>query len=252
VNNPTCFGNNTGAITVTASGGAPPYRFAVNGGNAQNSNVFPNLSAGSYSLTAYDANDCETSEIIAINTPVPLSVDLGEDQTIELGASVTLQAIVNVPFDSLASVVWTPLPDSAECPQCLTQNIIPLISTTYSIQVIDNNGCRDDDKVVVIVDRQKHVYVPNVFSPDGDGQNDKFRLFARPGSVHNVRYVSVYDRWGDAVFQVKDFSPYDQSIGWDGTYKGQAMTPAVFVWVAEIEFIDGYTEIFKGDVTLLR
>lgn len=251
VNDPKCFGNNNGSILVGATGGIQPYRFALNDGIAQNSNVFAGLGAGSYTIKAFDGNDCETSEIILVNTPIPLSVDLGDDIEIELGDSATLQAIVNVPFDSLASVIWTPVPD-LECPDCLTQTVVPLVSTSYSIQIVDNKGCKDEDKVVVKVDRRRYVYIPNVFTPDNDGDNDIFSVFPRPGTVRKVRSLAVYDRWGETLYINENFNPYDGAIGWDGTFKGEPMNPAVFVWVVEIEYIDGVVELYKGDVTIVR
>jgi gliding motility-associated-like protein len=251
VNNPRCFGNSNGSIIVTAAGGIQPYRYSLNGGAAQTGNVFAGLDAGAYTITAFDQSECETSEIILVNTPLELIVDLGPDINIELGETANLQAIVNVPYDSLASVIWTPLPDP-ECPECLEHTVFPLISTTYSIEVIDVNGCRDEDKVVVVVDRRKHVYIPNIFSPNDDGDNDIFSIFARPGTVRNIRSLMLFDRWGEQLYLNENFSPNDGTIGWDGIYKGQPMNPGVYVWVVEIEFIDGVVELYKGDVTLMR
>ena len=67
------------------------------------------LSAGSYTITALDANDCETKEIILINVPVDIKVDLGEDRIIMPGDTTTIEALVNVPFDSLTNITWTGL-----------------------------------------------------------------------------------------------------------------------------------------------
>ncbi|MFQ5447408.1 MAG: gliding motility-associated C-terminal domain-containing protein, partial [Saprospiraceae bacterium] len=210
-----------------------------------------NLSAGAYQITVLDAGDCESSEIILINVPLPVSVGLGEDRFIESGDGLILEAIVNVPFDSLASVVWSPL-DSAECPTCLTQPVVPLFTTTYSISITAENGCTDEDTLTVFVDRKKHVYVPNAFSPNGDGANDVFRIFAKPGTVKKIKSFLVFNRWGETVFQYFNFQPNDPAYGWDGTYRGQQMDPAVFAWFAVIEFLDGKTKVFEGDVTLVR
>jgi len=88
--------------------------------------------------------------------------------------------------------------------------------------------------------------------PNGDGVNDVFTIFAKPGTVARVRSFLVFSRWGEAVFEYYDFQPDDSSFGWAGMHRGQAMKPAVFVWFAEIEFTDGKTEVFEGDVTLVR
>ena len=62
----------------------------------------------------------------------------------------------------------------------------------------------------------------------------------------------MFDRWGNALYSMEDFLPNSPTIGWDGRFKGQPMNPGVFVWVAEIEFIDGQRESYKGDVTIVR
>jgi gliding motility-associated-like protein len=252
VNNLDCFEENGGAIFVQAVGGAAPLRYSLDGLNFQDANAFENLGAGAYQATVLDANGCGATELILINAPVPVEVDLGEDLTIELGEGAELQALVNVPLDSLAEMAWTGLGPSAECPACPQQTVFPLVTTSYSVTVTDNNGCRGEDGVTVFVDRRKNVYVPNAFSPNGDGANDVFQVFAKPGTVKNIRSFLVFDRWGEAVWQYFNFLPGDPAHGWDGTHRGEAMGPQVLVWFAEVEFTDGKTELLEGDVALVR
>lgn len=252
VNNLDCFGENNGAIQVETSGGAPPYKYSLNNGATQSSNLFGGLPSGAYTLTAADANDCQTTEVIVVNAAVLLDVELGDDINISQGDSTVLQAIVNVPLDSILSVVWTPPFDSSECPGCLQQQVAPFISTVYTIQVQALNGCTDQDKISVIVDRRRQVYVPNIFSPNDDGVNDLLNVFAKPGSVSKINSMQIFDRWGDAIYTLEDFLPNSPTIGWDGTFKGKPLNPGVFVWVLDVEFIDGQRELYKGDVTIVR
>ncbi len=255
VNDLDCFGLNDGAIQVETSGGAPPYKFSLNNGPAQASNLFVGLTSGAYTLTAADANDCAQTEAIVVNAAVPLTVDLGDNIFIGLGDSTVLTAnITGVSFDSILSIIWTPPFNDAECPPqgCLTQLVTPLISTVYTVQVEALNGCMEEDQVTVIVDRRRQIYVPNVFSPNEDGVNDLFSIYAKPGTVSKIHSLLVFDRWGNALYSMEDFLPNSPTIGWDGRFKGQPMNPGVFVWVAEIEFIDGQRESYKGDVTIVR
>lgn len=254
INDLDCFDQNDGAIQATVSGGAPPYKYALNNGPVQSSNTFTGLKSGAYSLTVSDANDCQQTDAVVINAAYQLDVDLGDDITIGLGENATLQATVNIPLDSILSVEWSPGPfDSTECVEpCLTPTITPLVTTVYTIEVQSLNGCIDRDALTVFVDRRRQIYVPNVFTPNSDGANNLFSVFAKPGSVAKIHSLQVFDRWGDAVFLAKDFLPNDPSIGWNGVFKGKPVNPAVFVWVAEIEFIDGQREVFKGDVTVVR
>ena len=250
VNDLDCFGQNAGAIFVDREGGVGPYQFSLAGGAFQSSNAFTGLPAGVFEVSALDANGCEASEIIGIQAPVPLDVELGDDHFIKFGETATLTAIVNLPYDSLAKISWTGL-DSVECPNCLTQPVAPLFTTTYSVNITAENGCTDKDAVTVFVDRRKQIYVPNAFSPNGDGLNDVFMIFAKPNVVVNIRSFLVFSRWGETVFEYYNFQPNDPAYGWDGNHRGERMNPALFVWFAEVEFVDGVVVVYEGGVTLM-
>jgi gliding motility-associated-like protein len=250
VNNLSCFANQNGAILVKTLGGVEPFSYVL-GNTTQNSNLFSNLTAGAYTVTTIDANSCQQSEIIVVNAAIPVTIDLGDDQTIELGGETVLQAIVNIPFDSILTVSWTPPQDSLECEQCLEYQVAPFISTTYSVQITALNGCTDSDQVTIIVDRRKFLYVPNVFSPNFDGQNDLFLIYGKPGTVRRFKSFQIFDRWGELVFSKDNFSP-DDNFGWDGSFNGKTMPPGVYVWYVDVEFSDGENEVFKGDVTIFR
>lgn len=252
VNDLDCFGTNNGAIEVQTTGGVPPYSYSLNNGASQPSNIFLGLPSGAYTLTAADANDCEQSDILVVDAAVLVDVELGDNINIELGDSTVIQAVVNIPFDSILLVVWTPPFDTTDGTVQLMQEVKPFISTTYSIEVTALNGCTDNDKITVLVDRRRQIYVPNVFSPNGDGSNDIFTVYAKPGTVRSIRSLQVFDRWGDGVFQLEGFLPNNELVGWNGTFRGKPMNPGVFVWVAEVEFMDGQVELYKGDVTIVR
>ncbi|NJN35426.1 MAG: T9SS type B sorting domain-containing protein [Saprospiraceae bacterium] len=94
-------------------------------------------------------------------------------------------------------------------------------------------------------------FVPNVFSPDDNGANDFF--FPLSGkNIRHVRYFRIFNRWGEQVFENKNFQPNNEQDGWDGRHNGNRAKEDVYVWVMEIELLNGLIEQFKGDVTLLR
>ncbi|MCB0518741.1 MAG: gliding motility-associated C-terminal domain-containing protein [Saprospiraceae bacterium] len=247
-----CFGQDEGAIYLQAGGGVPPLQYSLNGSDFQASNSFTGLGSGSYDVTVLDANDCKITEFLAVNAPVFVNVELGTDQFINLGDSYTIRAKVNVPFDSLVYLLWSPF-DSTACEGCDSLYVVaPLVTTTYNISILDVNGCGDEDEVTVYVDRTKYVYVPNAFSPNDDLNNDVFMIFSKKDHVKNIKSFLVFDRWGESVFQYYNFQPNDPAYGWDGRYRGEPLDPAVFVWFAEIEFVDGTTELYEGDVVLMK
>ncbi len=251
-----CFDDGSGAVLADGMGGVPPYLYSFNptgasGSAFQPSGTFGGLSAGAYEVTVLDANGCSATDLVAINAPVPLSVELGDDVFLELGDGTVLTALTNVPPGSLAQVDWSGT-GSLECPGCPQQQVFPLVTTAYTVTVVDGQGCSASDGVTVYVDRRKHVYVPNAFSPNGDGINDLLVVFAKQEQVKAVKSFLIFDRWGESVYQYFDFKPNDPATGWDGTHRGQLLDASVFVWFAEVEFVDGSTEVFMGDVVLVR
>ncbi|MCB0643289.1 MAG: gliding motility-associated C-terminal domain-containing protein, partial [Phaeodactylibacter sp.] len=92
---------------------------------------------------------------------------------------------------------------------------------------------------------------PNAFSPNFDGVNDYFML-QDEGDVVDVRYLRVYSRWGERVFERSGFLPNTIEDAWDGTFRGERMNPGVYTWLAEILFRDGTVEQRAGAVHLIR
>ena len=112
-------------------------------------------------------------------------------------------------------------------------------------------GCKDEDQLNLRVDIDVNVYIPNVFTPNGDGTNDHVTVFA-DDRVRRVVFLEIFDRWGNMVFRAADFLPNDPILGWDGSFRNNPMNPAVFAYVASVELINGVHLPFKGDITLLR
>jgi gliding motility-associated-like protein len=101
----------------------------------------------------------------------------------------------------------------------------------------------------VEVDIRRHIYVPNVFHPDGDAENNRFLIFGR--GVVEIKDLSVFDRWGNMVWRGEHLAANDQSTGWDGNMRNKKVSPGVYVWQAVIVFPDGVAEIYSGDVTVI-
>ena len=183
--------------------------------------------------------------------PAEFQITLTPQVTIDLGESYQIETQINLPLNQIQSVQWTPS-TGLSCDTCLNLIATPFISTQYKVAVITDAGCRDDATLRLLVDRRVDVYIPNIFSPNGDSENDMFTIFTAQRGVTKIHYLQVYSRWGELLWERHDFQPNDVSLGWDGTYKGDEMNPGVFVYQAMIEFIDGRKELFKGDVTIER
>jgi gliding motility-associated-like protein len=118
--------------------------------------------------------------------------------------------------------------------------------------VTDENGCLATDDITVIVDLARNVYIPNIFSPNSNNTNDHFQVVTGSGVV-SINYLKIYDRWGTLVHLEENYMPNDtEHIGWDGSLNGGLAETGVYVFISEVEFVDGVSIVYKGDVTLLR
>jgi gliding motility-associated-like protein len=100
----------------------------------------------------------------------------------------------------------------------------PLRDMVYYLAVSDSRNCVDIDSVKIRTFKEPDIYVPNAFSPNGDGRNDVFYVYAVGFSLN---YLKIFDRWGNIVFSTP--SP---AKGWDGNFNGKPVDPGVFVWIA--------------------
>ncbi|MCG8332627.1 MAG: gliding motility-associated C-terminal domain-containing protein, partial [Chitinophagales bacterium] len=233
------------------SGGTPPYEYSLDGVFFQSLNDFPatipNIEPGAYDLIIQDVNDCLVETTVFIGESEELSLELGEDEEIKLGDSILIDPIALFDVDTF---FWAPqegLLDSVSFATFAS----PSITTTYQLTAVDSLGCSVSDYITIIVNTQGSVYTPNVFSPNGDGRNDFFTIFTG-NDVAEVTVFRIFDRWGDMVFESSPLQPNIETLGWDGNFNGEPMDPAVFVFYAEIQYVDGRTEVIKGDVTLIR
>ncbi len=247
-----CYGDDQGMIMIPSiDGGTPPFLYSLNGNPFSSTNIYNNLSVGDYEVTIQDANGCELSTMISMNEPDSLSIDLGENIYVELGDSVMLDPSITGFFDT---IVWQSSGTYSNCDpleNCYNPIVTPTQTTNMMATLINDEGCIAMDQVTIFVEKNRYVYIPNAFSPDGFSDNQIFMIYAGKG-VEKINSFKVFSRWGEQLFEAKDFYPNDNTYGWDGNFKGEKMKPGVYVYFAEIEFSDGLKLIYKGDVTLMR
>ena len=244
-----CFGDATGVITVNATGGTPPFEYSSDGVTFQPDPVLTGLPAGKYIVIVKDSRGCTFSLDAVVDEPPPLIVDAGPDQTVDLGYTADLDATVTPPLRPV-TLSWTPA-ETLSCDDCLDPTASPFKTTTYLLTAVDETNCVASDSVTITLILNRPIYVPNVFSPNGDGLNDFFTVYGGV-AARSIRTLKVFNRWGDMVFEGFDLPLNDEPSGWDGYFKGKLVNPAVFAYFAEVEFIDGVVVLYEGDVTILR
>ncbi len=247
-----CFSELSGSIQIESlQGGAGFYEYSLDGQFYNPLGSLPanitGLSAGSYTLYFQDANDCGTQATVGVAPFEGLFLELGGDQTIKLGDSLQLRPQAG--FD-VAAFTWSPLTgmlDSAS----FSPFVRPMETTAYFLTALDSAGCVAQDQIVIFINKERGLYAPSAFSPNEDGRNDHFTLFAGP-DVTEVKTFQIFDRWGNLLFERGPFQPNVENLGWDGTFNGEPLDPAVFVFYAEVEYVDGFIEVVEGDFVLVR
>ena len=245
VNQPSCQQNGSdGRISVTATGGDAIYTYLWSTG-ATSDNI-GQLAPGNYAVSVSDHMGCSATGNYVLAYLYSFSISTGPSVTINLGQSIELNYTVNGNAGTITSNIWTPA-NSLSCDNCAGPFASPDITTTYLISVENQLGCTATDTVTIYVNPDYTFYIPNVFTPNGDGNNDYFQVF---GNLNGINYfeIQIFNRWGEKVFDSHDI--YFQ---WDGSYKGVIQNPQVFVYQVKLGFQDGHVEpLKKGSVTLVR
>jgi large repetitive protein len=194
--------------------------------------------AGTHQVIYSIPGSCGDTDTLSIIVYAAPSANAGPDQTIEWGASTNLNASGGTSYS------WTPS-GGLSCTNCPDPTAAPGETTTYYVTVTNANGCTSLDSVTVYIEMPDgELFVPNLFSPNGDGLNDQLFVFG-----NNIEYVTftVYNRWGQKVFETNNIE-----LGWDGTFNGKKLDPAVFVYYVRATYTAGREVTKSGNVTLVR
>ena len=249
-----CIGDKNGNIRIDSSkGGIPPYTYLLNNQPFDiGTKIWSNLSKGTYKLEVQDANNCISAQTLTIIDPPKLSVTTTPDTLIRYGDNVRLFAGADAPSVT-QTVFWRSMRDSVtlSCEKCMTTTADPRTSTMFKVIVTDTFGCTAQRDIIVKVDKNRRVFAPTAFSPNGDGENDNFTLFTGTGTKQ-VLLFQIYNRWGALLYSKDNYTANDEKFGWDGSLNGIAQAGDVYFWLARIQFDDGEIETLTGDVTLLR
>jgi len=238
-----CWNTTDGQIEVqNIQGGTAPYYISSDGQNFQPALTIDQLPPGPHTVYLRDDNDCQYEQPVTIPIISQVALEI-EDQTMQCGDVVNLNPIVvsELPL----SWLWD------------NGSTDPAISVTapgvYSFTV--KNDCETIEKEVTVslepVDLGGKIYMPNSFSPNGDGVNDCYKGFVAPDLEVASYSLKIFDRWGDMMFETNDVNGC-----WDGSFKGKPMAPAVFGWFMELRILncDGnLVEVFEeGGIHLVK
>lgn len=245
----TCEGAEDGAVfLVSVDGTRPPFFFYVNDSLIPPPNTIVNLPAGTYIARIENEFGCFDEAEVVVDDGPAFDVLTIEDTTIVLGHSINLSAWTNLPASFAA---WTPAAQLI-CPTCLVTLAMPIEDQTYVIHAGIDEDCSDRDSVTIRVDRTPVIYIPNVFSPNGDGINDQFLIGTDPLNIRSILEVLIFDRWGGIIARAANLFPEGEIVLWDGeTRYGPAM-PGSYVYLIRYTLADNSEQTVSGDVTLIK
>jgi gliding motility-associated-like protein len=220
-----------------------------NGQSANTQNPLVNATAGGYNITlrAYVSYGCAdtTSASITVN-PNPTIKGPKEIST-PVGVPVT------IPFTyspDVSAWTWTPAANLS-CADCPNPAATLTFNQTYKVSVTDSNNCADTASILIkTVCNEENYFLPNTFSPNGDGVNDWF--YPRGTSLYNIQSMTVFNRWGLVVFQRKNFAANSESMGWDGNTNGKPAPSDAYVYIVEVICNNAQVVALHGNVTLVR
>lgn len=242
--NVSCYDEADGGVVINVQGGTADFNYAVENVNFQPDGIFTGLSAGDYTALVLDGNNCQATVQFTITEPDEWLIEFPEPYVFTArGASVTLTPILDASIKA-DTYFWEPS-QGLSCTDCDDPVATPLETTTYTVTITDENGCVQDADVAVVVKNDYELFLPNAFSPNGDGRNDVWAPIDF-GSVRDID-ITIFDRWGGTVF-----SSNSVSKGWDGTSKGKVVYSETFVYVVKGTFLNGSEFEEHGSIAVVR
>lgn len=139
---------------------------------------------------------------------------------------------------------WSP-PDGLSDPHIANPVVLVQKSTSYVLTAYTPMGCPSMDTIHIKVFKGPAIYVPNVFTPNGDRRNDRFRITA-PG-ITEIQFFRIFNRYGQLVY-----NSISSKDGWDGTVNGQAQPAGTYVWMVKGKDFTGRVHEQKGVFMLVR
>lgn len=239
--------NDYGAIEITVDDPDQPVIFSVNGGATYTlSSNFDRLLPGEYEVVVQDDLGCVQEVPVTLVQPDTMGVELNyEELTVRPTTPVSFSATT---IGNIEEYQW--IPEAINTGGPVTE-FIAMGALDVRIVVQDDRGCLASDGFPLSIELGD-IYAPNAFSPDEDGVNDRFIFYSDNGSGEIIEFLRIYNRYGALVFEAKDVNLNDESRGWDGTFLGKPMGPAVFAYHGRVRYGNGATKVLKGDVTLMR
>ena len=230
------------SVTLSASGDGT-FLWTPSTGLSNNIIADPVASindSAQYKVVVTNSFGCKDSAFVNVNVFKNPKVNAGTDKTIIKGDTIQLDGSVK---GTAVDFLWTPN-TFMNNNQLLKPLVAPQRDIIYTLNAHSSVGCGDvtaSIKIKVYND----IYLPNAFTPNGDGKNDYFKIIAADG--YKLIKFQIYNRWGQVVYKAKDFVN-----GWDGFYKGAAQPVGIYLYELELASTKNKKITRTGLIALLR
>lgn len=243
-----CIGQSTNLLVSGGSSYNWSPAAGLNSTTISNPTASPTVTTR-YRVVGYDGYNCFTdTAFVTVAIGQYPTVSLGPDLTLATG---TMQPLVStVTNGPIRNWVWSPTTNlsCATCPRPIAEIKKDI---TYTVNVTTPYGCAASDTInIKVFCKDGQVFIPNAFTPDGDGIND--RLMVRASGIVSVNYFRIFNRWGDLIFERANFRPNDPAYGWDGKVRGVVSGPDVFVYTCEVLCENGTSYTYKGNTSIIK
>ena len=246
-----CVGDIAEASIINVTGGEKPLEYALDNGHFSTDSRFRPLSPGLHRITVRDSNGCTLTDTFTIHQPDSISINIIPEVEVLEGSDYQMNPIISRADSTVDYYSWNPT-QKLSCADCKNPILRKVEEDgSYTVQVINKNGCADDATIRIKV-IFKDFWTPNVFSPNSDNINDVFRPEYQASAIKEIAFMQIYDRWGEMVYEVAQPEIVDRSWGWDGFYKNLLAPNEVYVFAIKVIWIDDSSDIFSGDLTLMR
>ena len=242
-------------IIVNPPPSEAPFNYFLNGDLVSEDTMVVNF--GTPLLQAINATGCETAEAIGVNGPDMYQFILNLPTTIKTGESIEITSSNDVDegftlnnLEVFATVDGT-LCETTEITECEFIQWSPSTSQTVCIEVNYNAGCMTRNCFDITVLEVINVFIPNVFSPNQDGNNDRWTINSSISGLI-LDQLSVFDRWGNLIFNRSNVLLEDTNNQWDGHYNGTLVPSGVYLYVLKYDDEDGDEITETGSLTVIR
>jgi gliding motility-associated-like protein len=244
ITHPAC-GSQNGSANLVVSNGSGMLTYSLEQSTPQFSSTFSQLSQGIYSWLVVDEVGCTLEG----------NLELIETGFIDIASITTQVADCNLSNGRITIQLVDPSVEFSTWVNGIktgSSSVIPeLQAGEYEILLVDSTGCQIDTTVRILQNKCAF-FIPNIFSPNGDGVNDYMELSLPAGAIGRIKQFLIFDRWGNELYSVSNVLIAGKYILWDGYSKGKEAMSGVYTFLLVLETDDGQTNNHRGDISLIR